>query len=46
MAQIRAAVIGAGNMGRHHVRILERFEDVDLIGVVDPGKGGAAAGVP
>ncbi len=46
MAQIRAAVIGAGNMGRHHVRILERFEDVDLIGVVDPGIDPAASSLP
>lgn len=37
MADIRAAVIGAGNMGRHHVRILAGMDDVDLVAVVDPG---------
>jgi len=37
VASIRAAVIGAGNMGRHHVRILAGMADVDLIAVVDPG---------
>ncbi len=46
MTQIRAAVIGAGNMGRHHVRILERFEDVDLVGVVDPGIDPATSSLP
>ncbi|MCE5191585.1 MAG: Gfo/Idh/MocA family oxidoreductase [Actinomycetia bacterium] len=46
MTQIRAAVIGAGNMGRHHVRILDRFDDVDLVGVVDPGIDPAASSLP
>jgi len=32
---LRAAVIGAGNMGRHHIRILGSMPDVDLIGIVD-----------
>jgi predicted dehydrogenase len=36
METLRAAVIGAGNMGRHHVRILGAMPDVDLVGVVDP----------
>lgn len=36
MERIRAAVIGAGNMGRHHVRILDSMADVDLIAIVDP----------
>lgn len=40
---LRAAVIGAGAMGRHHVRILDGFADVDLIGVVDGDAGRAAA---
>lgn len=34
--KIRAAVIGAGNMGRHHVRILGSMPDVELVAVVDP----------
>jgi predicted dehydrogenase len=33
---LRAAVIGAGNMGRHHARILRGMPDVDLVCVVDP----------
>jgi predicted dehydrogenase len=33
---LRAAVIGAGNMGRHHIRILSAMSDVEFVGVVDP----------
>ncbi len=36
MKTLRAAVIGAGNMGRHHVRILGAMRDIDLVGIVDP----------
>ncbi|MDY0087848.1 MAG: Gfo/Idh/MocA family oxidoreductase [Coriobacteriia bacterium] len=32
---LKAAVIGAGNMGRHHIRILGRMSDVQFVGVVD-----------
>lgn len=32
---LRAAVIGAGMMGRHHIRILGGMSDVELVGVVD-----------
>lgn len=35
MGELRAAVIGAGNMGRHHVRILSGMADVELVAVVD-----------
>ena len=28
-------VIGVGNMGRHHVRILSRLKDIELVGVSD-----------
>lgn len=35
MERLRAAVIGVGNMGRHHVRILGSMSDVELVGVVD-----------
>ncbi len=35
MNQLRAAVIGAGNMGRHHVRILGAMPEIELVGVVD-----------
>lgn len=43
MQTLRAAVIGAGNMGRHHVRILGSMDDVELVGVVDPDTVRAAA---
>jgi predicted dehydrogenase len=33
---LRAAVIGAGNMGRHHVRILGAMEGIELVAAVDP----------
>lgn len=33
--RLRAAVVGAGNMGRHHARILQRMSDVDLVAVAD-----------
>jgi predicted dehydrogenase len=33
--RIRAAVVGAGHMGRHHVRVYSELPNVDLIGVVD-----------
>jgi predicted dehydrogenase len=36
MEKLRAAVVGAGNMGRHHVRILGSMPDVELVAVVDP----------
>jgi predicted dehydrogenase len=32
---IRAAVIGIGNMGRHHVRVYAEMEDVEIVAVVD-----------
>jgi len=33
---VRAAVVGAGSMGRHHVRILGAMPGVELVAVVDP----------
>lgn len=36
MQKLRAAVVGSGNMGRHHVRILGAMPDVELVAVVDP----------
>lgn len=33
---IRAAVVGLGMMGRHHVRVLRSLPGVDLVAVVDP----------
>ena len=35
MSSLKAAVIGAGMMGRHHVRILGAMSGVDLLYVVD-----------
>jgi virulence factor len=32
---IRMGVIGVGNMGRHHTRILSQFKDIELIGISD-----------
>ena len=33
---LRIAVIGCGNRGRGHMRIVHSFEDVDLVAVCDP----------
>lgn len=35
---LRGMVIGAGYMGRNHIRILRSFEDVTVVGVVEPRK--------
>jgi len=35
MEKIKVAVIGAGNMGKNHVRVFSELSDVELIGVVD-----------
>jgi len=32
---IRIGVIGVGNMGQHHTRVLSLLKDVDLVGVAD-----------
>lgn len=32
---LRAAVIGLGAMGRHHVRVYSELPDIDLVGVAD-----------
>lgn len=36
MKALRAAVLGAGNMGRHHARILGAMNGVELVAVLDP----------
>lgn len=36
---LRAAVIGAGAMGRNHIRVLTEVNDVDLVGVADSSAG-------
>jgi len=33
--KLRAAVVGAGHMGRHHVRVYSQLPQVELVGVVD-----------
>ncbi len=33
---LRAGVLGLGEMGRHHARVLSRLEGVTLVGVADP----------
>lgn len=35
MQKLRAAVVGSGNIGKHHVRILGAMPDVELLAVVD-----------
>jgi len=40
---LRAAVIGAGTMGRHHIRILGGMPDIELVAIVDDDAGRAAA---
>lgn len=40
---LKAGVLGLGVMGRHHSRVLSELEDVEFIGVYDPGVG---QGVP
>ena len=33
---LRAAVIGAGSMGRNHARVYAELEDVELVAIADP----------
>ncbi len=33
---LRAAVIGAGSMGRNHTRVYTEMEDVELVAIADP----------
>ena len=35
MTPVKAAVIGAGSFGRHHVRVLAQRPDVELVAIVD-----------
>lgn len=35
MGRLRAAVVGVGNMGRHHARILANMPGVDLVTIID-----------
>ena len=44
MCPVKVGVIGIGNMGWHHARVLSLLKDADLVGVADPdGDRGALA---
>jgi len=45
MRKIRVAVVGAGQFGRHHLRVLAQCEGAELAAVVDrdPARAAAAA---
>ncbi|MCZ0904713.1 gfo/Idh/MocA family oxidoreductase, partial [Microcoleus sp. HI-ES] len=32
---LRIGVIGVGNMGQHHTRVLSLLKDIELVGVAD-----------
>lgn len=36
MADLRAGLIGYGQMGRHHARVLSQLDGVDLVAIADP----------
>lgn len=38
MSLIRAAVVGAGSFGRHHVRVISKLPGVQLVAVVDQNR--------
>ncbi|MEQ9410046.1 MAG: Gfo/Idh/MocA family oxidoreductase [Fuerstiella sp.] len=38
MNRLRIAVVGVGSLGQHHAGKLAAFEDVELVGVVDPAQ--------
>lgn len=37
MGALRAGLLGAGMMGRHHARVLREVEGVELVAIADPG---------
>ena len=37
-ASVKVGVIGIGNMGWHHARVLSLLKDANLIGVADPNE--------
>ncbi|TVS04157.1 MAG: gfo/Idh/MocA family oxidoreductase [Cyanobium sp. PLM2.Bin73] len=39
MNPVRVGVIGIGNMGWHHARVLSLIKDAQLVGVADPDRG-------
>jgi UDP-N-acetylglucosamine 3-dehydrogenase len=36
MGELRAGLVGLGQMGRHHSRVLRAMPDVELVAIVDP----------
>lgn len=36
MKKLRVAVVGAGNMGINHLRVYQKRDDIDFVGVVEP----------
>lgn len=38
MTSLRMAVVGVGSLGQHHAAKLAKFDDVELVAVVDPGE--------
>lgn len=46
MSELRVGLIGFGEMGRHHARVLGQLEGVRLVAVLDPARDGSVAGVP
>jgi predicted homoserine dehydrogenase-like protein len=38
MNPVRVGVIGIGNMGWHHARVLSLLRDAELVGVADPNQ--------
>lgn len=39
MAPVRFGLVGLGEMGRHHARVLQQVSGVDLVGIADPADG-------
>lgn len=37
MAELRVGLLGVGQMGRHHARVLRELPGVELVGIADPG---------
>ncbi|MET1017650.1 MAG: Gfo/Idh/MocA family oxidoreductase [Leifsonia flava] len=37
MAELRVGLLGVGQMGRHHARVLRELPGVDLVAIADPG---------
>jgi predicted dehydrogenase len=48
MRVLRAGVLGLGEMGRHHVRVLDELDGVEVAGIADPqgDRFGCAPGLP